>query len=151
MRDRERIFINNRKHDGRPEKISFTRRDRTDFGSTQITNQRVSVKAVECSASPYNNDFMSCLLQDELGTKRDIKNIVFINNNTKNPKFTTYKQNDSGEIVTKMDFPSPAVCEILGHNSIGLTMNCYDSTRDKGMGKFEEDTNMNRNRGGNWQ
>jgi len=143
---RERMFINNGKNADRPELIEFTRHERDPYGPSQITNQKVAARSVECSTSPFTNEFMICSFEDELGTKKDIRNIVFTNYDVKNPKFTTFKHHDSGEIVTKVDFGSPTICEILGHNNIGLTMNC----RNKGITK--PDDLDNRPRGApNWQ
>lgn len=144
---RERMFINNNKHADRPELIEFTRRERDPYGSSQITNQKVEAKAVECSTSPFTNEFMICSFIDALGTKKDIRNIVFTNYDVKNPKFTTFKHHDSGEIVTKVDFGNPTICEILGHNNIGLTMNCRNKMANK-----DEDMDRTRGRGGggNW-
>ena len=133
------------KSDNRPELIEFTRRDRDPFGSSQITNQKVEARSVECSTSPFTNEFMICSFEDALGTKKDIRNIVFTNYDVKNPRFSTFKHHDSGEIVTKVDFGNPTICEILGHNNIGLTMNCRNKVVPK-----EDDIERNRNRGGQY-
>lgn len=138
----------------KPEVIKFTRRDRNETASSQITNQKVIARAVECSVSPFTNEFMVCAFEDDVGTRKEIRNIVFTNFDVPKPKFTTYKQSDSGEIVQKVNFNIPAVCEVLGHNHIGLTMNCYSASREKiATSKFESDDiiDMNvRNRGGGY-
>lgn len=150
---RESIFINNQRNDGRPEVIKFTRRDgreRNDLSSSQITNQKVTARSVECSISPFTNEFMICSFEDELETSKEIRNIVFTNFDAPKQKFTTYKQSDSGEVVTKVNFPTLAICEILGHNHIGLTMNCYGSDREKSKKNENDMRNRNQSIGGNY-
>jgi hypothetical protein len=87
---------------------------------------------------------MICTFVDEFGTKKDIANIVFTNYDVEKSNLNTYKHHDSGEIVTKVTFKDPAICAILGHNNIGLTLDC----KDKGKGK--DDGDERNRRGGGW-
>lgn len=152
MNRREKVYINNHRNTDRrggeeqPQMIKFTRRDRQEIAGSQITNRKLSTKEVECSTSPFSNEFMSCVFRDDLGTEKEIKNIVFTNFDVPDQKFTTYKESDSGEIVQTVAFNKPSVCEILGHNHIGLTMNCYDATRDKKKDFDPDKQNRDRNR-----
>jgi len=100
----------------------FTRRDAQEF--SPITNQKLSARAIECSTSPLSDDFMTCDFYDGLGTRRTLSNIVFTNFESKNPSFTNYKRSEDGAVVTRIDFENQEVCEIMGHNAIGLTMKC---------------------------
>lgn len=132
------------KYDDRPEVVTFTRRDRNAKGD-EVTIKRIATVSVKCSSPPrFSNQYMSCKFKDDLGTEKKIQNIVFTNFDVKDQKFTTYKESDSGKIVTKVNFNNPTICEILGHNNIGLTMNCRGAERDNSQDEMQ----YNRSRGG---
>lgn len=104
----------------------FTRRENQEF--SPITNQKLTARAIECFTSLMSDDFMTCDFFDGLGTRRTLSNIVFTNFEAKNPNFTTYKRSEDGAVVTRVDFQKAEVCEIMGHNAIGLTMKCGGRT-----------------------
>jgi len=126
-KDRKHHVINGRGFSerflgGGTHSAKFTRRDAQEF--SPITNQKLTARAIECSTSPLSDDFMTCDFYDGLGTRRTLSNIVFTNYEVKNPSFTNYKRSEDGAIVTRIEFQRPEVCEIMGHNAIGLTMKC---------------------------
>ena len=125
----ERLSITNQRNRRRSDFIDFTRREKTP--ASQITNQKMTAKQVECWTSPLSDDFMSCMFTDD-GITKEIDNIVFTNFNVSKPRITQYKEGNSGQVISKYEFPNGSVvCSIMGHNSIGLTMDCRDQVEEK--------------------
>lgn len=114
---------------GTPRIVKFTRRD-THFPPL-VTNQKITAVGVECSTTQDGLDFLNCIFEDELGSKKSVANIIFTNFEVKNPLITSYKDSQTARLVQQVAFSHPTVCEIMGQNRYGLTMKCSDFSNGK--------------------
>lgn len=83
---------------------------------------------------------MTCVFSDNLGAKKEISNIVFTNFDVSKTKTTTY-QGDAG-VITNVKFGLGTVCDIIGPNQVGITVNCRDIK--------DRDGNQGNRNGGGW-
>lgn len=94
---------------------------------TPITNTRLSVASVQCSA-PLSNELMICTFKDEFGNENEFNNVTFVHYDVQNPLFDSHRDIELGELVISADFgDNPTICEVMGTNEKGLTVKCWDS------------------------
>lgn len=106
--------------------MKFTRRD-TRF-TPPITNQKLTATSVECVTAANGMDFLTCIFQDEFGSRKSVGNIVFTNFEVRDPVINSYKDSQTSRLVQQVTFPRPTMCELMGQNHHGLTMKCSDAS-----------------------
>jgi len=92
--------------------------------NTPITNQTISVNAIECKMKPVNTKLYDCAFFDQIGVESTIHNVAFINIDVRGVRFETHRDKETSEAVIYAEFDDPTTCEILGENTRGLTFNC---------------------------
>jgi len=93
-----------------------------------ITNQTITVNAVECSMNPTSDKLINCAVLDEFGVQSEVQNVGFINLDARGPKFETHRDANTSEAVIYAEFDALITCEIMGQNARGLTVNCPRGT-----------------------